>query len=173
MSDKVSLTVEEMAEVRKIVDEIMLGQDRMHNPDVFRQYAEDVLVRHLTAAVQAYADQDAAEKTHSTDSTAKHDISDCSPEYCGRYRGQRRDSAESVERQAQALEDFSRYGCLDQPRPTHSADDCCLVNCVWHPSAPLAPAGPAADCVRCARSGVGVCDDYPDCPAGRRSHGAQ
>lgn len=33
---------------------------------------------------------------------------------------------------------------------------------------PPAPAGPAAYCVRCARSGVGVCDDYPDCPAGRR-----
>jgi hypothetical protein len=34
------------------------------------------------------------------------------------------------------------------------------------PEPPLAPAGPAAYCVRCARSGVGVCDDYPDCPAG-------
>jgi hypothetical protein len=32
---------------------------------------------------------------------------------------------------------------------------------------PPPPAGPAAYCVRCARSGVGVCDDYPDCPAGR------
>lgn len=25
---------------------------------------------------------------------------------------------------------------------------------------------PAAYCPRCIRSGVGVCDDYPDCPAG-------
>jgi len=173
MSDKVSLTAEEMAEVRKIVDEIMLGQDRMHNPAVFRQYAEDVLVRHLTAAVQEYADQEAAELTHKWE-FGPHPVSTCRPDLCGRYRGQRRDS---------------------HPVPAHTADDCHLVNCVWHPSAPLAPDasgqrrdsqwntsfpapparkdpppmpfGPASHCQRCARSGVGVCDDYPDCPAGR------
>lgn len=32
---------------------------------------------------------------------------------------------------------------------------------------PPAPAGPAAYCPRCAASGVGACDDYPDCPGGR------
>lgn len=31
---------------------------------------------------------------------------------------------------------------------------------------PPAP-GPSAYCGACARSGVGVCDDWPDCPAGR------
>lgn len=31
---------------------------------------------------------------------------------------------------------------------------------------PPAPAGPAAYCGACARSGVGACDDYPDCPGG-------
>ena len=28
---------------------------------------------------------------------------------------------------------------------------------------PTPPGGPAASCRRCASSGVGVCDDYPDC----------
>lgn len=28
---------------------------------------------------------------------------------------------------------------------------------------------PAAYCARCARSGVGACDDFPNCPAGNRS----
>ena len=51
---------------------------------------------------------------------------------------------------ADHLDEFSRFGCLqgwDEPPP--------------------APAGPAAYCGACARSGVGACDDYPDCPAGR------
>jgi hypothetical protein len=33
---------------------------------------------------------------------------------------------------------------------------------------PAAPAGPTSACGACARSGAGVCDDYPNCPAGRR-----
>lgn len=33
-------------------------------------------------------------------------------------------------------------------------------------SPPPAPAGPAAYCGPCARSGVGACDDFPDCPGG-------
>jgi hypothetical protein len=37
-----------------------------------------------------------------------------------------------------------------------------------HPDAPPPAPGPAAYCRRCAASGVGACDDYPDCPAGRR-----
>ena len=32
---------------------------------------------------------------------------------------------------------------------------------------PRPAAGPAAYCAACARSGVGACDDFPDCPAGR------
>jgi hypothetical protein len=32
---------------------------------------------------------------------------------------------------------------------------------------PPPPAGPAAYCGACARSGVGACDDFPDCPGGR------
>jgi hypothetical protein len=31
---------------------------------------------------------------------------------------------------------------------------------------PPAPAGPAAYCGACARSGVGACDDFPNCPGG-------
>lgn len=31
---------------------------------------------------------------------------------------------------------------------------------------PPASAGPAAHCAACARSGVGACDDFPDCPGG-------
>jgi hypothetical protein len=33
---------------------------------------------------------------------------------------------------------------------------------------PPAPVGLARYCARCAASGVGVCDDYPNCPAGQR-----
>ena len=33
---------------------------------------------------------------------------------------------------------------------------------------PALPFGPTASCRDCASSGVGVCDAYPDCPAGRR-----
>ena len=42
------------------------------------------LPREYDEAASAYGAQLAAERTHSTDSTAKHHISDCTPDYCGR-----------------------------------------------------------------------------------------
>lgn len=146
MAEKVSLTPEDWDEIRQVADEIMQGY-AARSPAEFRRHVEGVLAARLTAAMQAYEDQEAAELIHKWE-FGEHPISRCAPDWCGRYRGQRRDS-----------------------QPTHPADECHLVNCVWHPSAPPAPAGPAASCQRCARSGVGVCDDYPDCPAGRAQPG--
>lgn len=154
----VALAPEEWAEIRRIAGEIMdavMAGSIAHDSGQrsIRRHIEMVLARNVTAAQRAYEAQAAAEEIHDfppsedTYQFPAHPVSECRPDFCGRYAGQRRDSAESVARKAQALEDFSRYGCLEPPP---------------------APAGPAAHCARCARSGVGVCDDYPNCPAGRR-----
>jgi hypothetical protein len=52
----------------------------------------ELLTRRIREASQAYDAQLKAGEMHSTDLTARHDISDCEPDYCGRYPGQRRDS---------------------------------------------------------------------------------
>lgn len=137
-------------EVNRITAEIMAGMDCV-NPSLFEQHIKQVLGREIASANQAYEAAQAAEETHTWE-FGQHHISECRVDWCGHYSGQRRDSAESVARQAQALEDFSRYGCLDPPP---------------------APAGPAAHCARCARSGVGACDDFPYCPGGGKSRESQ
>lgn len=147
--DDVILSPEEIAEIKRITEEIMQGTE-LQRP-AFRRYIQQVLVRNIAAAWQTYDAQAAAEETHTWE-FGSHHISECQIDWCGRYRGQRRDSAESVARQAQALEDFSRYGCLDEP--------------------PTMP-GPTSYCRACARSGVGACDDFPYCPGGGKSREPQ
>lgn len=134
-------------EVNRITAEIMAGMDCV-NPSIFEQHIKQVLGREIASANRAYEAAQATEETH-TWKFGQHHISECRVDWCGHYSGQRRDSAT---RQAQALEDFSRYGCLEPPP---------------------APAGPAAYCARCARSGVGACDDFPYCPGGGKSRESQ
>jgi hypothetical protein len=149
-NDAVILSPEEMAEINRITAEIMEGMDCV-NPSVFERHVQQVLIRNSAAAGKAHEAALAAEETHTWE-FGQHHISECRIDWCGRYRGQRRDSVKSVARQAQALEDFSRYGCLEPPP---------------------APAGPAAYCRACAASGVGACDDFPYCPGGGKSRESQ
>ena len=48
------------------------------------------------------------------------------------------------------------------------AQDQAAMDLEDHP--PFIPGTLTAYCRRCAASGVGVCDDYPDCPAGRKGN---
>jgi len=131
--EPVFLSQDEWDAINRLTAEIMAGMDCV-NPSLFEQHIKQVLARNIAAATQAYGEALADETVHKWE-FGEHPISRCQPDWCGRYRGQRRDST--------AIEP------------------------------PPAPAGPAAHCRACAYSGVGVCDDYPNCPAGRRSHGAQ
>jgi hypothetical protein len=135
--EPIFLYQDEWDEINRITAEIMAGMDCV-NPSLFEQHIQQVLARNIAAATQAYEAQAAAENVHAEGfhggrPVLAHLTSECSLDFCGRYRGQRMNSA--------AIEP------------------------------PPAPAGPAAYCARCARSGVGACDDFPNCPAGR--HGAQ
>jgi hypothetical protein len=135
------LSQEEWDEINRITAEIMEGMDCAY-PALFEQRIKQVLARNIAAAAQTYETQAAAEEVHAEGfhggrPVLAHLISECSLDFCGRYRGQRRDSY----------------------NPAHVAA---------YLEPPPAPAGPAAYCQRCARSGVGACDDYPNCPAGRK-----
>jgi hypothetical protein len=121
----IEMTEEEWAAIQRITREIMEGMD-CFQPSVFERHIEQVLARNIMAAAQAYELQAADETVHKWE-FGEHPISRCQVDWCGRYRGQRRDST--------AIEP------------------------------PPAP-GPAAYCARCARSGVGACDDFPNCPGG-------
>jgi len=85
-------TEQDHAEIAALTGEIMHLVDNCTSTADLQQSITDLLTRHITEADRAYEQQLAAERTHSTDATAKHDISDCSPGYCGRYAGQRRDT---------------------------------------------------------------------------------
>jgi hypothetical protein len=117
----------------------------------FRKHIQQVLARNIIAAQQTYDMQAAAEEIHrapppeDTYQFTEHHISECRYDWCGRHAGQRRETAE-LERRERHMRGTEKF---HEPPP--------------------APAGPAANCRRCARSGVGVCDDYPNCPAGRAS----
>lgn len=143
------LSPQEWDEINRVTNEIMAGMDCVH-PSLFEQRIKQVLARNITAAGKAYEDKLAAEEIHTWE-FGQHHISECRIDWCGRYRGQRRDSSESVARQAQALEDFSRYGCLEPP----------------------AMPGPTSYCRACAASGVGACDDFPYCSGGGKSRESQ
>jgi hypothetical protein len=159
-----NLSPEDQAEIDRITAEIMAGMD-CFQPSVFKRHVKQVLAREAIAARQAYEAALAADTVHKWE-FGEHPISRCQPDWCGRYRGQRRDVS-STERQtwkpAQLKpEAYERI----TGKPWHETPE---IDIDIEP--PPAPAGPAAYCVRCARSGVGVCDDYPDCPAGRASRG--
>lgn len=79
------------------------------------------------------------------------------------------------------------HGPVDTRVTADGTGECYMSPCPYHPAIPEpgtnpsvsvlaidtdgittapAPVGPASVCGACARSGVGACDDYPDCPAG-------
>jgi hypothetical protein len=140
-----NLSPEDQAEIDRITADIMAGMD-CFQPSVFKRHVKQVLAREFMAAAQAYEAALAAETVHKWE-FGEHPISRCQPDWCGRYRGQRRNLAQEA---AIALG---------------------LELGLYTAEPPPAPAGPAAYCVRCARSGVGACDDFPNCPAGRASRG--
>lgn len=139
------LTEQEWDEIRRISGEIMeavmvgsiahdSGQASM------RRHIEMVLARNIAAAGKAYEDKLAAEETHTWE-FGQHHIGECQIDWCGRYRGQRRESGgDPVVRQ--------------------------IVQKMYGSDEPPAMPGPTSYCRACARSGVGACDDFPNCPGG-------
>ena len=95
--EPISVNAEDMAEIDRITDEIMQGKYGFQPAHVFERHVKQVLARNIAAARQVYADALAEEEMHlappseDTYQYAAHHISQCYPEYCGRYRGQRRD----------------------------------------------------------------------------------
>jgi hypothetical protein len=85
------LTSQDHADLAALTDEIMTIVTG-HPGGALRDSVLALLTRRVTEAGRAYDAQLAADETHSTDQTAKHHISDCSHNYCGRYAGQRRDT---------------------------------------------------------------------------------
>lgn len=88
-----ALSAEDQAELEALTDEIMTIVAG-HPGGALRASVLDLLTRRVTEAGRAYEAQLAAEEQHHVPGWAEppHRISDCYPEYCGRYRGQRRDS---------------------------------------------------------------------------------
>lgn len=76
-------------EVNRITAEIMTGMDCV-NPSLFEQHVKQVLGREIASANQAY--ETAQEEIHKWE-FGQHRISECRIDWCGRYHGQRRDSA--------------------------------------------------------------------------------
>jgi hypothetical protein len=120
----INLTEEDWAAVQAITAEILAGMDCV-NTVKFERYIQAVLARNFMEALEKYDAQLTEEETHKWE-FGEHHISQCQIDWCGRYRGQRRDS---------------------QP--------------------PAIPGTPTGYCGACARSGVGACDDFPNCPGGR------
>src|SRR5215469_2130748 len=115
------LMPEDWATVQRITSEILAGMDCV-NTRKFERHILSVLVREIASANDRYAAQVADEEIHKWE-FGQHHISECRIDWCGRYRGQRRDS---------------------QP--------------------PAIPGTPTGYCRACAASGVGCCDDFPNCP---------
>jgi len=144
----INLTEEDWAAVQAITTEILEGMDCV-NTVKFKRHIEAVLARNFMEALERYDAQLTEEETHKWE-FGEHHISQCQMDWCGRYRGQRRDP--QVTHSLSVETEPSRYFGDAQP--------------------PAMPGSPTAYCAACARSGVGACDDFPNCPGGR-SHGAQ
>lgn len=98
----INLSVEEWDEIRRIADEIMeavMAGSTTHQSGQasMRRHIEIVLARNVAAAAQMYGTQAAEEETHRQGTVPgarhhypDHPISACSPDFCGRYAGQRR-----------------------------------------------------------------------------------
>lgn len=97
---------QEMAEVESLVEHMLAGIRPWISSPAGRQEARriltEVLARHVRAANDRYAEALEAERTHrvpppeDTYQFPPHPISQCSPDFCGRYAGQRRDAARPV-----------------------------------------------------------------------------
>lgn len=101
------LSPKDMAEISLLSREIMTVIPATARHARLEHEITQVIAKHVLAVQKIYEDVLAAEEIHFPSSTdapfAEHSIRNCKLEYCGRYAGQRRE---------QALEDFSRYGCL-------------------------------------------------------------
>lgn len=92
------LSPQEWAEVKRITREIMEGFSEPDKRPAFERHIQQVLARNIAAAAKTYDTQAAAEEIHDyppsedTYQYPAHPISECSPDFCGRYAGQRRDS---------------------------------------------------------------------------------
>lgn len=93
------LTGSDWTEVRRIADEIIeavsASQPRVYDREVLRRQIEQITARNIVKAQTDYDAQVTAEETHKWD-FGSHHISECQIDWCGRYRGQRRDSATEV-----------------------------------------------------------------------------
>lgn len=84
------LTTGDWDEIGRITDEIM--SDYPKNKSAFEYHVRRVLAKAIVAAQEDYDAQVTAEETHLWD-FGSHHISQCQIDWCGRNRGQRRDSA--------------------------------------------------------------------------------
>jgi hypothetical protein len=84
------LTESDLAEVERITRAIMEGMDCV-NPSSFERHVKAVLSREMVVAQDEYDAKLADEETHKWE-FGQHHISDCRIDWCGRYRGQRRES---------------------------------------------------------------------------------
>lgn len=130
------ISPDELAEIKRITARILEGMDCV-NVRAFENHTIAVLTSEILAARLA-AEGELVHKWEFGD----HPISSCAPDWCGRYRGQRRDTV--------TLSAAGLFQMHEQPPPSPSL-------------------GPTAYCGACARSGVGACDDFPNCPGGRHA----
>src|SRR6185437_17060466 len=88
------LTEQDQAELEALTDEIMTIVTG-YPGGALRDSILALLTRRVTEAGRAYEKQLAAEEQHHVPGWQEppHHIGYCYPEYCGRYRGQRRDAA--------------------------------------------------------------------------------
>lgn len=101
------LTPSDWAEIKRITTEIMSGISTA-DPAATESHIRGVLARAIVSANAEYDAKLADEATHKWE-FGSHSISECRIDWCGRYRGQRRDS---VAEAAQAS-DFLRVFALD------------------------------------------------------------
>lgn len=86
------LSPQDLADIRRITERIMQGTE-LQRP-AFRQYIQGILAEEIVAAAQKHEAKLAAEEIHTWE-FGQHHISECRIDWCGRYRGQRRDSGVS------------------------------------------------------------------------------
>lgn len=103
-----SLSVDEWEMIKRISTELMAGISTA-DPKRTEDHIRGVLARNLMAANAEYDAKLADETVHKWE-FGEHAISDCRIDWCGRYRGQRRDSGHSA---ADCSPDF----CGREPGP--------------------------------------------------------
>lgn len=87
------LSVQEWAEIDRITKEIMAGTE-LQRP-YFARHVKQVLARNIMETRKKHEAALAVEETHTWE-FGQHHISECRIDWCGRYRGQRRNSGDPV-----------------------------------------------------------------------------